>query len=114
MSQARVVPLTVAARAQISTDGRIRSLGAVPVTLSGQALLYNPTTRVTGPVVQMRAQRSTSGWITFDPRSLANNAFPWVYAIGLTATASAIHGVGRNRRTASTSVSISGFIGYID
>ncbi len=61
----------------------------------------------------MPLQRSSTGSLTFDPRTLVTPDFPWVGAIGLIVSASAWYGVGLRRQVARTVVHVSGYIGYI-
>ncbi len=114
MDQSKVLPLTISAHDTIRADGRVRTLGAVAVSLTGTASLYDPSTNTWKPNVVVPAMRSTTGTLVWDPRPLATAEFPWVGGVALEVTASAVYGVGLNRQHARTRVSVSGFIGYIN
>lgn len=114
MSQAKVLPVTVTAHSTLTADGQTRDHGPVAVTLSGEVNLYDPRTQAWKTDVLVPLQRSLTGSLTFDPRSMVTPEFPWVGAVGLVVSASAWYGVGLRRQVARTVVHVTGFIGYIN
>ena len=114
MSQAKVLPITASAHSTLTANAQTRDLGPVAVSLSGEVNLYDPRSQTWQPDVLVPWQRSASGTLTFDPRSLVTPAYPWVGGLSLTVTASAWYGVGLNRQLARTVVHVFAFIGYIN
>ncbi len=84
------------------------------MSLTGEVNLYDPRTQAWQTDVVVPLQRSLTGTLTFDPRSLVTPEFPWVGAIGVTVSASAWYGVGLRRQIARTVVHVSSYIGYIN
>lgn len=110
MDQSKVSP--VAFTAHKTVDGR--SFGPTPLTLTGSAILWNPSRQEWSPWLAIPATYHLTGQARFDPRSMVTADWPWVYSIGIIASASASYGVGWNRQFARTVVHADGTIGYIN
>lgn len=109
MDQSKVSPVNFSAHKEI---GRTRT--AIPLTLSGTAHLYNPTTQVWSAVLTIPTKYHLNGQATFDPRSLVTAQFPWIGSLGLVVWASASYGVGLHRIFARSMVHADGCIAYIN